>query len=169
MRTIHRLRFTPHTHDGNEPKHSRRLLDQTRRKYDFFPNKYIKSVWDYGTESGRAVLVDVTGGQEVATAVHPLRRRGDRLCICRATTSSCLSILPLQIPRITSDALVATILRCCGRVMRAEDVIGIGTDHRLHNVAADGSALCGDRPGDNSYSWVKLWKHHAQPEPTGST
>ena len=26
---------------------------------------------DFGTESGRAVLVDVANGQEVATAVHP--------------------------------------------------------------------------------------------------
>ena len=26
---------------------------------------------DFGTESGRAVLVDVTDGREVATAVHP--------------------------------------------------------------------------------------------------
>jgi L-ribulokinase len=26
---------------------------------------------DFGTESGRAVLVDVSNGREVATAVHP--------------------------------------------------------------------------------------------------
>jgi ribulose kinase len=32
--------------------------------------KYAIGV-DYGTESGRAVLVDVSDGREVATAVHP--------------------------------------------------------------------------------------------------
>ena len=32
--------------------------------------KYTIGV-DYGTESGRAVLVDVATGEEVATAVHP--------------------------------------------------------------------------------------------------
>ena len=26
---------------------------------------------DYGTESGRALLVDVSDGREIATAVHP--------------------------------------------------------------------------------------------------
>ena len=34
--------------------------------------KYAIGV-DYGTESGRAVLVDVRDGREVATAVHPYR------------------------------------------------------------------------------------------------
>ena len=33
-------------------------------------NKYTIGV-DYGTESGRAVLVDVATGEEVATAVRP--------------------------------------------------------------------------------------------------
>ena len=33
-------------------------------------SKYAIGV-DFGTESGRAVLVDVANGQDVATAVHP--------------------------------------------------------------------------------------------------
>ena len=39
--------------------------------------KYAIGV-DFGTESGRAVLVDVTDRQEVATAVYPYSNRGDR-------------------------------------------------------------------------------------------
>jgi L-ribulokinase len=33
-------------------------------------SKYAIGI-DFGTESGRAVLVDVADGREVATAVHP--------------------------------------------------------------------------------------------------
>ncbi|HRJ44455.1 MAG TPA: ribulokinase, partial [Caldilineaceae bacterium] len=131
-------------------------------------HKYTIGV-DYGTESGRAVLVDVTGGQEVATAVHPY---GDGV-IDEYLPGNDKPLPPdfaLQNPQNYIDVLVATIPQVlrAGNV-RAEDVIGIGTDFTactMLPVAADGSALCMDPAWrDNPYSWVKLWKHHgAQPE-----
>ncbi|MGB5051887.1 MAG: ribulokinase [Caldilineaceae bacterium] len=131
-------------------------------------HKYTIGV-DYGTESGRAVLVDVTSGQEIASAVHPY---GDGV-IDEHLPGSDKPLPPdfaLQNPQNYIDVLVATIPQVlrAGNV-RAEDVIGIGTDFTactMLPVAADGSALCMDpKWRDNPYSWVKLWKHHAaQPE-----
>jgi len=131
-------------------------------------HKYTIGV-DYGTESGRAVLVDVTTGQEIASAVHPY---GDGV-IDEHLPGSDKPLPPdfaLQNPQNYIDVLVAAIPQVlrAGNV-RAEDVIGIGTDFTactMLPVAADGSALCMDpKWRGNPYSWVKLWKHHAaQPE-----
>jgi L-ribulokinase len=131
-------------------------------------HKYTIGV-DYGTESGRAVLVDVTTGQEIASAVHAY---GDGV-IDEHLPGSDKPLPPdfaLQNPQNYIDVLVETIPQVlrAGNV-RAEDVIGIATDFTactMLPVAADGSALCMDpKWRDNPYSWVKLWKHHAaQPE-----
>ena len=131
-------------------------------------HKYTIGV-DYGTESGRAVLVDVTSGQEVATAVHVY---GDGV-IDEHLPGSDRPLPPdfaLQNPQNYIDVLVETI----PQVLKAgnvspDDVIGIGTDFTactMLPVAADGRALCMDPHWrDNPYAWVKLWKHHAaQPE-----
>ena len=90
-------------------------------------HKYTIGV-DYGTESGRAVLVDVTSGQEIASAVHPY---GDGV-IDEHLPGSDTPLPPdfaLQNPQNYIDVLVATIpqVLAAGKV-RPDDVIGIGTD-----------------------------------------
>jgi L-ribulokinase len=130
--------------------------------------KYVIGV-DYGTESGRAVLVDVTTGEEVATAVHPY---GDGVIDTHLPGSS--EPLPpdfaLQNPQDYIEVLRETIpavLRESG--VDSEDVIGIGTDFTactMLPVDEVGTPLC-MKPEwrDNPYAWVKIWKHHAaQPE-----
>ncbi|MGD9100962.1 MAG: ribulokinase [Anaerolineae bacterium] len=131
-------------------------------------SKYAIGV-DYGTESGRAVLVDVASGEEVATAVHPY---GDGVIDEHLPGSDepLPSDFALQNPQDYIEVLKATIpavLREGGVV--PGDVIGIGTDFTactMLPIARDGTPLCA-RPEwrDNPYAWVKIWKHHAaQPE-----
>lgn len=130
--------------------------------------KYAIGV-DYGTESGRAVLVNVQTGEGVATAVHPY---ADGVIDEQLPGSS--RPLPhdfaLQNPQDYIEVLKVTVpqvLRESG--VSADDVIGIGTDFTactMLPVKADGTPLCFlPEWRHNPYAWVKLWKHHAaQPQ-----
>jgi L-ribulokinase len=131
-------------------------------------SKYAIGV-DYGTESGRAVLVDVVTGEEVATAVHPY---GDGVIDAHLPGSD--EPLPpdfaLQNPQDYVEVLEKTIpavLRESG--VAPEDVIGVGTDFTactMLPIDEAGTPLC-TKPEwrDNPYAWPKIWKHHAaQPE-----
>ena len=124
---------------------------------------------DYGTESGRAVLVDVTDGREVATAVHPY---GDGVIdeVLPGTDIELPHDFALQNPADYIEVLRVTIpavLQEAG--VDAEDVIGLGTDFTactMLPIDEAGTPLCQKAEWrDNPYAWVKLWKHHAaQPE-----
>ena len=124
---------------------------------------------DYGTESGRAVLVDVTDGREVATAVNPY---GDGVIdkVLPGTDIELPHDFALQNPADYIEVLRVTIpavLQEAG--VEAEDVIGLGTDFTactMLPIDEAGTPLCEKAEWrDNPYAWVKLWKHHAaQPE-----
>jgi L-ribulokinase len=126
---------------------------------------------DFGTESGRAVLVDVATGAELATAVHVYANGviDERLPLAGAE----VRLDPdwaLQDPadyRATIQATVPQLLSQTG--IDPADVIGLGIDFTsctMLPVTADGTPLC-ELPEFRSepHAWVKLWKHHAaQPE-----
>ncbi len=124
---------------------------------------------DFGTESGRAVLVDVTDGHEVATAVHPY---GDGVIdeVLPGTELDLPHDFALQNPADYIEVLRVTIPAVMqeGEV-DTQDVIGLGTDFTactMLPIDATGAPLC-QKPEwrDNPYAWVKIWKHHAaQPE-----
>lgn len=124
---------------------------------------------DFGTESGRALLVDVTDGREVATAVHgyPHGVVDDRL---PGTDEKLPPDWALQDPDdywATLEVIVPEVLRLAG--ITATDVVGIGIDFTactLVPARIDGTPLSRD-PVLRSipHAWAKLWKHHgAQPE-----
>ena len=124
---------------------------------------------DFGTESGRALVVDVATGREVASAVH---RYGDGVIADKlpGTTIKLEPDTALQNP----NDYVETLKRAVPEAMkqagaRAEDVIGIGIDFTACTILptrADSAPLCNLREWKNNpHAWVKLWKHHAaQPE-----
>jgi len=131
-------------------------------------SKYSIGV-DFGTESGRAVLVDVTNGREVATAVYPYSHG----VIDEKLPDTNIRLEPdwaLQDPqdyvRVFQNTIPA-VLKESG--VNPEDVIGIGIDFTACTMLpakADGTPLS-DLPEYRSHphAWVKLWKHHAaQPE-----
>jgi len=130
--------------------------------------RYVIGV-DFGTLSGRALLVDVATGKSAASAVQMyadgvIERHlpGDpkRLPADTALQSPAdyLTVLSVTIPKLLRAAKVLP-----------EQVIGLGTDFTscsMLPVKADGTPLCFDRKWKkNPHAWVKLWKHHAaQPE-----
>ena len=123
---------------------------------------------DFGTESGRALLVDVENGEEVATSVY---QYSDGV-IDRALPGG--AVLPpdwaLQNPADYIETLRQTIPAVLkpSRV-KPEDVVGLGIDFTSCTMLptdAMGTPLC-MKPEwkSNPHAWVKLWKHHAaQPE-----
>jgi len=124
---------------------------------------------DYGTESARALLVDVATGAEKGTAVQEFPHG----VIAERLPDSDVRLGPewaLQDPDDYWDVLAAIVpgaLRAAGAV--AEDVIGIGIDFTsctLLPTDAEGVPLCRDpRLRREPHAWTKLWKHHAaQPE-----
>jgi len=129
--------------------------------------KYAIGV-DYGTLSGRALLVRVSDGCEIASSVHEYSH---------AVIEDALPIngkkLPpdwaLQVPSDYVDVLKITVpevLKASG--IDPADVIGIATDFTACTVlpvTETGTPLC-ELPEfqDNPHAYVKLWKHHsAQP------
>ncbi len=124
---------------------------------------------DFGTQSGRALLVDMADGREVATAVHAY---ADGV-LDKHLPGSDVPLPPdfaLQNPADYLEVLRVTIpavLKAGG--VEAEDVAGLGTDFTactMLPIDKAGTPLCMDPQWRaNPYAWVKLWKHHAaQPE-----
>jgi L-ribulokinase len=123
---------------------------------------------DFGTESGRAVLVDVATGEEVATGVHQYAEG----VIDRALPDG--TPLPpdwaLQNPQDYLETLRHTIPAVLAAAkVKPEEVIGIGIDFTSCTMLptdAEGTPLCLKAAwASNPHAWVKLWKHHAaQPE-----
>jgi L-ribulokinase len=130
--------------------------------------KYAIGV-DFGTESGRAALVDISNGQEVATAVHVYRNG----VIDEKLPGTELYLEPdwaLQDPNDYLEVFknaVPAVLKQSG--VDPADVIGLGIDFTACTMLptkADGTPLCFLPEWRNQpHAWVKLWKHHAaQPE-----
>ena len=124
---------------------------------------------DFGTESGRAVLVDVRTGEEVATAVHPYRH-GVIDEVLPGTDTRLPPDFALQHPGDYIDVLREAVPRVVRESrVSPDDIIGIGTDFTSCTMMPTddaGTPLC-LKPEwrSNPYAWVKLWKHHAaQPE-----
>src|SRR5260221_8316881 len=120
--------------------------------------------FDFGSESGRAVLVDVADGREVASAVCPYphgvmdQRLPDGTALGHDWALQHPADYLLVLERTTREILAAS------RVDPGE-IIGIGTDFTACTVLptlADGTPLCelGQWQGD-PHAWTKLWKHHA--------
>src|SRR5919202_757643 len=124
---------------------------------------------DFGTESGRAVLVDVRSGAELASSVYHYAN-GFLDTALPSTSRPLPPDLALQDPADylrTLEVTIPEVLRQAGAA--AEDVIGLGIDFTactMLPVDAAGQALCFDpRFAGHPHAWVKLWKHHAaQPE-----
>ncbi|SBT43430.1 ribulokinase [Micromonospora auratinigra] len=127
-------------------------------------DRYVVGV-DYGTLSGRALVVRVADGAEVGTAVHEYRH-----AVIESALPGAATPLPpdwaLQDPEDYRDVLrhaVPAAVAAAG--IDPARVVGIATDFTACTVLptlADGTPLCEvpelrDRP----HAWVKLWKHHA--------
>src|SRR5665647_26185 len=119
---------------------------------------------DYGTLSGRAVLVNVCTGEEVATSMleYPHAVMDEQLPYGKKLPPD----WALQHPQDYLDVLSATIPAVLNKSgVTADDVIGIGIDFTACTVLPvkeDGTPLCFlDKYKENPHAYVKLWKHHS--------
>jgi len=126
--------------------------------------KYAIGV-DYGTQSGRAVLVDLSNGAEVAEHVTPYTHHviDEKLPVSGIKLEhdwalqhplDYIEVLELSVPAVMKESGIL-----------AADVIGLGIDFTactMLPIDGEGNPLCvQDAYKDNPHSWVKLWKHHA--------
>jgi L-ribulokinase len=120
---------------------------------------------DYGTESGRAVLVDILTGEIIVTHVTPYK---DGVIDHKLPNSSItldpdfalqnpadyLSVLTTSVPEVIRQSEV-----------NPQDVIGIGVDFTSCTILPIDDQLeplCFKESfRENPHAWVKLWKHHA--------
>jgi len=119
---------------------------------------------DFGTLSGRAVLVDVVNGEEVAVAVHEYTHG---VMDERLPDGTPLGVdWALQHPQDYLDVFRVTIPQVMKMASVSPDqIVGVGIDFTactMLPVTADGTPLCflnefKNRPN----AWIKLWKHHA--------
>lgn len=120
---------------------------------------------DFGTQSGRAVLVEVDTGKEIATAVKEYTHGVMDEFLCDGTTKlepdwalehpgDYLEVLEVTIPAVLKESGVSP-----------DDVIGVGIDFTactMLPIDKEGNPLCfQERFKSNPHSYVKLWKHHA--------
>ncbi|MBM7603837.1 L-ribulokinase [Metabacillus crassostreae] len=126
--------------------------------------KYSVGV-DYGTQSGRAVLVEIDTGRIIATAVKPYTHG----VMDEFLPYGCIKLnsdWALQHPTDYIEVLETTIPNVLKQAnVSANDVIGIGIDFTACTVLPInkyGTPLCQlEEYKDQPHSYVKLWKHHA--------
>ena len=131
-------------------------------------NKYVIGV-DYGTLSGRALLVRISDGAEIATSVYEY----PHAVIEDLLPTSGAKLPPdwaLQVPADYVEVLkntVPAVLKESG--ISPDDVVAIATDFTACTalpVKSDGTPLSEiSEFSNNPHAFVKLWKHHsAQPQ-----
>ena len=127
-------------------------------------SKYTIGI-DYGTQSGRAVIIDVVNGNTIAEAVTPypdcvideyLPNTNIKLDndFALQNPDDYLYVLKTAVPKAVKEAGI-----------KKEDVIGVGVDFTactMMPVDKDGKVLCQyEKHRNNPHAWTKLWKHHA--------
>lgn len=126
--------------------------------------KYAIGV-DYGTLSGRSVLVELDTGKEVAVAVKEYTHG----VMDETLPDGKVKLEPdwaLQHPQDYLEVLAETIPAILNEAkVAADDVIGIGIDFTactMLPVDKNGTPLCFDEAFKSvPHAYVKLWKHHA--------
>lgn len=124
---------------------------------------------DFGTLSGRALVVRVSDGAELGSAVREYRHG----VLDRALPGNGPTLPPawaLQVPVDYREVLRTAVPQALAAAgVDPTLVIGVGTDFTactMLPVTRDGTPLC-ELPefADRPHAYVKLWKHHAaQPQ-----
>jgi L-ribulokinase len=120
---------------------------------------------DYGTLSGRALVVRASDGAELGSAVHEYTHG-----VMDSTLAATGAPLPpdwaLQVPSDYVEVLCRAVPAAIDAAgIDPADVVGIATDFTACTVlptTADGTPLCERAEWEaNPHAYAKLWKHHA--------
>ncbi|TIC79763.1 ribulokinase [Nocardioides sp. GY 10113] len=130
------------------------------------PEQYVVGV-DFGTLSGRAVVVRVADGAELGTAVHEYPH-----AVLDTHLPSGRGLPPewaLQVPEDYREVLRTAVPAAVAQAgIDPAEVVGIATDFTACTMVpclADGTPLDEAGHADRPHAYVKLWKHHAaQPQ-----
>jgi len=119
---------------------------------------------DFGSLSGRAVLVDLSNGDEIAASMleYPHAVMSERLP-CGTKLGADFA---LQHPQDYLDVFAKTVSEVISKAnVNIEDIVGVGIDFTACTVLPvlnDGTPLCFlDEYKSEPHAYVKLWKHHA--------
>lgn len=136
---------------------------------DVHPDHCVIGV-DYGTLSGRAVVVRVRDGKELGSAVHEYPHAVVTGSLPKDVAGDDGARLPgewaLQVPNDYRDVLrIAVPAAVAAAGIAPAAVVGIATDFTactMVPVKADGTPL-NELPGyaNRPHAYVKLWRHHA--------
>jgi len=131
-------------------------------------DKYVIGI-DFGTLSGRALVVRASDGEELGSAVHEYRHG-----VIEETLPASGHALGTDWALQDPEDYLEVLRRAVPEAVRAAeidpaDVVGVGTDFTACTVLptlGDGTPLCRlDEFTDRPHAYVKLWKHHAaQPQ-----
>ncbi len=129
--------------------------------------KYTVGV-DFGTLSGRALVVRVSDGHQLASAEHAYEH-GVVTDTLPGSSIRLPSQWALQIPEDYLNVLRTAVPEAVAKSgVDAGDIIGIGTDFTactMVPVRSDGTPLAQlDGFGDRPHAYCKLWRHHS-PQP----
>lgn len=123
---------------------------------------------DYGTESGRVLLLDLATGREVKKVVVPYRHGVIDKCLPEDDVT-----LPPEWALQHPEDWVEVVMEGIPEILRASQVdatavVSIGTDFTSCTVlpaTSDGTPLCLlSKWRHEPHAWPKLWKHHAAQE-----
>ncbi len=125
--------------------------------------KYVIGL-DYGTLSGRAILVNVKNGGTVARSVKNYAHGVLEKALPDGTPLP--AAWALAVPEDYLEVLTETIPELLARSgVKAENIVGIGLDATASTflpVDRGGVPLCEKAEyAARPHAWMKLWKHHA--------
>jgi L-ribulokinase len=120
---------------------------------------------DFGTLSGRAVLIDISNGNVMASSVYEYKNKVITDVIPNTTVQLGIDYA-LQDPRDYLDVLEITIPEVMKQSkVSPKDVIGLSIDFTACTVVPvdeNNQPLCfNPQHYNNPHAWIKLWKHHA--------
>jgi len=128
------------------------------------PTRSLALGLDFGTESVRALLVDLEGNEHGCAVVQ--YAHGQIVSELPGTGERLPPEFALQHPADWIESSAQAVRKALAQSGRDKDAVAtIGVDFTsctMLPALADGTPLCLDpRWGKEKYAWPKLWKHHA--------
>lgn len=120
---------------------------------------------DFGTESGRAVVISLADGKEISDHVIPYNHRVIEKKLPHTEVDLGFE-WALQHPGDYLEVLERAISKVLKKSnLHADDIVGVGIDFTactMLPIDSEGQPLVfNPNWEDNPHAWVKLWKHHA--------